>query len=225
MRAMAAPVRLAVVELAARAAMHSHHLHAGLFGAAGKQGRIERIFVPAETHLYGDRHIDRTDDRVDQRQRMIEVEHQSRPGIAARHLLGRTTHVDVDDVGALAHGDARGFGHVRRFPAGKLDHMDRQAGMADADVEAGPALGQFAARDHFGHDQSCAMLVGAFAKRFVCNAGHRRQKHAIADFDAAYLKRFGQNGHITHAQKPSRFPCCIITRQVGIGAQRAMTSH
>ena len=69
---------------------------------------------------------------------VVEVAHQRRAGIAAGHLLGRAAHVDVDDVGALARGDARGLGHVARLAAGKLHHMDRQAGMADARRRALP---------------------------------------------------------------------------------------
>ena len=43
-------------------------------------------------------------------------------------------------------------------------------------------LGEFAARHHFGHDQTGAMPMGAQPERLVGNARHRRQEDAIADF-------------------------------------------
>jgi len=66
-----APVGLALIELAARAAMHGHHPDAGLFGAARQHRRVERAFVPTKPHLDRHRHRNGADHRLDQRQRMI----------------------------------------------------------------------------------------------------------------------------------------------------------
>ena len=48
-----------------------------------------------------------------------------------------------------------------------------------------PALDEFAARHHLGHDQPGAVPIGAQAERLVGDARHRRQENAVADFDAA----------------------------------------
>ena len=61
-----APIGLALVELAARAAMHGDHLHAGSFRAARQLRRVERAIVPAEPHLQRHRHLHRGDRRLDQ---------------------------------------------------------------------------------------------------------------------------------------------------------------
>ena len=120
------PVGRALVELAARAAMHRDEADAGRFGAARKLGRIARIVVPAEPHLQRDRHADRADGRVDQGQRMIEIAHQRRAGLLAGHVLGRAAHVDVDDVGAGAFRDARALRHPVRLAAGELHDVEPQ---------------------------------------------------------------------------------------------------
>ncbi len=189
-----APVGLALIELAARAAVHRHHADARLLGTACEDWRVECAFVPAEPHLDRHRHLDRANHGLDQRQRMVEVAHQGRAGTAAGDLLGRAAHVDIDDVRPLAGGYTRAFSHMCCLAAGELHHMDGQAGMPYAQVEAGPALGEFAACHHFGHDQPSAMRMGALAERLVCNTRHRREEHAIADFHAADVERRGQFG-------------------------------
>ena len=65
------PVGAAIVELAARAAMHRHHGDAGGLGPAGEFRRIHRPLVPAEPHLQRHRNGARRDGRLDQRQRMV----------------------------------------------------------------------------------------------------------------------------------------------------------
>ena len=106
-RANRGPVRTALVELAAGAPMHGDEAHARLLGAARQFRRVDRAIIPAEPHLERDRHRDRADRGFDQRQRVIEIAHQRRAGLAAGHVPRRTTHVDVDDVGASRFGDPR----------------------------------------------------------------------------------------------------------------------
>ena len=65
-RAHRAPIGFALVELAAGAAMHRDHLHAGGFGAARQFRRVARAIVPAEPHLQRHRHLHGGDRRLDQ---------------------------------------------------------------------------------------------------------------------------------------------------------------
>ena len=106
-----APVGLALVELAARAAMHRNQLHAGGLRAARQFRRVERAIVPAEPHLQRHRHFHRRYRRLDQPQGVVEIAHQRRAGLAAGHVARRTAHVDIDDVGAGGFGDPRALRH------------------------------------------------------------------------------------------------------------------
>lgn len=98
-------------------------------GAAGDIRRIDGVFVPAEPHLQRHRHVDRIDRRLDQRERMIGIAHQRRAGITARYLLGRASHIDIDDAGAVIGRDLRRLGHEMRLTPGKLHHMRNHAGI------------------------------------------------------------------------------------------------
>ena len=103
--------------------------------------------------------------------------------------------------------------------------MDGQARMTYAQVEAGPALGEFAACHHFGHDQARAMRMGASPERLVGDTRHRREEYAIADFHAADVERRGQFGQVNHAQKPSTSIRCTFSSHISHNVQRGMTSH
>jgi hypothetical protein len=97
--------------------------------------------------------------------------------------------------------------------------------MADAQVAACPALGKLTACHHLGYDQPSAMRVGALPERLVGYSRHRRQKHAIADFDSANVERSRQFAQFSHAQKPSIFILCSFSSQNGGNVQRGMTPH
>ena len=152
-RAHRAPIRLALVELAAGAAMHGDHLHAGGFRAARQFRRVERAIVPAEPHLQRHRHFHRRDRRLDQFERVIEIAHQRRAGLAAGHMTCRATHVDVDDVGAGGFRDPRALRHPLGLAAGELNHMRADAGRLAAQPRHRPAVDEFVAGGHLGHDQ------------------------------------------------------------------------
>ena len=94
-RAYRHPIGAALVELAAGAAMHRNEPHAGCFRAPRQFGRVAQSIIPAEPHLQSDRHPHRADHRLDQSERMIEITHQRRAGLAAGDVARRTTHVDV----------------------------------------------------------------------------------------------------------------------------------
>ncbi len=117
--------------------MDRYHLHAGDFGAPRQFGRVQEGIIPAQPGFQRDRHRDRTDNRLDQRQRVIEVFHQGRsacPRAAGTgHLLGRAPHVDVDDLRAVRLNHPRGLGHPMGLAPGKLHR-----GIGDAKPQLRP---------------------------------------------------------------------------------------
>jgi hypothetical protein len=98
--------------------VHGNHLHAGLFCAACQLGRVERAIVPAKPHLQRHWNFHRRDRGFDQGERMIEIAHQCRAGLAAGDMARRTAHVDVDDVGAGGFRNARALRHPMRLATG-----------------------------------------------------------------------------------------------------------
>ncbi len=122
-RADRRPIGAALVELAAGAAMHRNEPHAGCLRAPRQFGRVTQSIIPAEPHLESDRHPHRADHRLDQAERMIEIAHQRRAGLAAGDVARRTTHVDVDDGRAEVFGNARALLHPAGLATGDLHHM------------------------------------------------------------------------------------------------------
>ena len=85
---------------------------------------------------------------------MIEVAHQRRARLPVGHVLGRAAHVDVDDLGARALGDARALRHPVRLTTGKLHDMDAGALSFGAQHGVAVAFDQKFARGHFGDDKA-----------------------------------------------------------------------
>ena len=106
----------------------------------------------------------------------LHVLQQRRAGPHVAHLLGRATHVDVDDLRAMIDVEARGPGQHGRIVAGNL-HRDRirfagvihalarLVGMPQARVGSG----------HFRHRQTGAHALAQLAEGLVGDAGHGRQ--------------------------------------------------
>ena len=155
-RADRRPIGRPFVELAARAPVDGDHANARRLGAPRQIGRIQQVVVPTQPGFQRDRHADRTHHRLDQRQRMIQIFHQRRPGIAADHLLGRAAHVDVDDPRALPFGQFRRFGHPMRFTSRQLHRC-----VFGSEPQFGPrphtglGLDHFLAGHHFRHHKPC----------------------------------------------------------------------
>src|SRR5260221_7910392 len=123
-RADGDPVRVSVVELTARTTMNRYELDAGRLGATRKFRRVDGGRIPTQSHLQGDRNLHGRHRRIDQAQRVIEIAHECRTGSPVDDLLRGTTHIDVDDVGALGFGDTGAFGDPMCFTASKLHYMD-----------------------------------------------------------------------------------------------------
>jgi hypothetical protein len=164
------PIGVALVELAARAAMHGDHTHARLFCAAGEFRRVDRLMVPAEPHLQRHRHRDGGDGGFNQRERMIEVAHQRRSRLPVGHVLGRAAHVDVDHGGAGGFRDARALAHPVRFASGKLHHMHADALTLGAQDRVAVALHQIFTGGHFGNHQTGTETGDQTAERGIGHA-------------------------------------------------------
>ena len=160
-----APIGVALVELAAGAAVHRNHLHARGLRAARQFRRVERAIVPAEPHLQRHRHLHRRYRRLDQSQRVIEIAHQRRTGLAARHMARRTAHIDIDDFGAGGFGDPRAFRHPSGLAARELNDMRTYSGRLASQPRHRPAIDEIVAGGHFGNDESGAQEPRPDAER------------------------------------------------------------
>ena len=210
------PVRAALVELAARAAVHGDHADAGGLRAARKLGRVDRIVVPAEPHLQRHRHRDRADRRLDQRQRMIEIAHQRGARLPVGHVLRRAAHVDVDDFGARGFGDARALRHPVRLAAGKLHDVRAGALAFHPQHGVGAAFDQRVARGHLRDDEAGAELRHEPAERCIGDAGHRREQNRILHCNIADAESRDRTGD-------SSEPClsrCLFTLCIRIRRSR-----
>ena len=154
------PVGMAVVELAAGTAVHGDKRDARLFGAARQIGRVERGVVPAKPHFQRHRNLDRRHDCLDQGERMVEIAHQRRTGLAVGDVFGRAAHVDVDDLGAARLGDARAFGHPLRLAARDLHDVVSDAVPFGAKARIALALRERRAGHHLGDDEAGAQHRG-----------------------------------------------------------------
>ena len=120
---------------------------------------------------------------------MIEVAHQRRAGLPVGDVLGRTAHVDVDDLGARAFGDARALRHPARLAAGKLDNVDADTLSFGAQHSIAAAFDQRIACGHFGDDKTGAKLRYQTTKRGIGDARHRRQHDVIPHCNGADAER------------------------------------
>ena len=120
---------------------------------------------------------------------MIEIAHQRRAGRPIGDLLGRATHVDVDDVCTLSLGDAGAFRHPSGLAAGELHYVDTDALSLAAHACLTLALRQAGTGGHFRDHQSRAVLFREPAEGRVGNARHRRQNHTVRHLHRSDLQR------------------------------------
>ena len=102
--------------------------------------------------------------------------HQAAPGVVLRDLGDRTSHVDVDDVGAHAFDDLGGGRHLLGIAAEDLDR-DGTLFLGVLRILEGPidAADEPFRRHHLGDDQTAAAVaLDEAAERRVGHAGHRR---------------------------------------------------
>ena len=178
-RAHRIPIGGAGIELAAGAAMHGDELHARRLRPPRQFRRIDGAIVPAEPHFQGYGNVDRGNGRVDQRDRMVEVPHQRRAGLAIGDMLGGAPHIDVDDLGALRGRNASALGHPPGFAACELHHMVADPRGFQPQPSIALSCSKRRAGRHFGDDETGAEPCRHAAERGIGNAGHGRQQHRI----------------------------------------------
>ena len=179
----------AAIALLTRTAMHRDHRDAGAFSAPRQAQGIALAVAPAGAHLQRHRHAvwcaglhHGIDDG--QRQRLVLHQRRARPLFA--HLLGRATHIDVDDLRATIDVVSRRFGHHGRLGASDL-HRDG----LDLAIVVGPARGlercpQVLARSHHLTDGiTRTEPLAQLTKRPVGHARHRGDKKVIRQFEFA----------------------------------------
>ena len=173
------PIGGAVVELATGASVDGDELDPRSLGAAREIGRVHGRGVPAKPHFQSHRNLNRGDRRLDQSECMIKVAHERRAGRPIGDLLGRATHVDIDNVGALRLGNPGALSHPMRLASGKLDDVDIDAPAVAAHRCLPFAPDKAGTCRHFGHDQAGAQFLSQPPERRIGNSGHRRQEHAV----------------------------------------------
>ena len=110
------PVRLAAVELLARAAVHGDGVDARGLGAPCELDDVYVLLVPAHAHLDGHGHLHRAADGREDALRLFRLAHE-RGALAVLDDLRRgATHVEVEDVGRAERLDVacRLGRHLRR---------------------------------------------------------------------------------------------------------------
>ena len=144
------------------------------------------------------------------RRGMVEVAHQRRTRLAACHVAGGATHVDVDDVGARGLGDPRAFCHPVRLAAGKLNDVRSAARGLAAEHGHRPPAHEVVAGGHFGNDEPCPQRFGKAAETalsVIPDIGARRTRLAIGISPTVNDLRSdnaGSVGFVLMAQKPLR---------------------
>ena len=174
---------VALVPLFAGAAVHRDHLHTSVLCGQGNRQGVFMALTPAGAHLERDWDVGRSaglHHRINDGQRQRFVLHERGSGPFVADLLGRAAHVDVNDLRATVHVEARGLRHHRGVGARDL-HRNR----ARLAVVVGAARGlecvpQIRAGSHHLADRiACTQPFAQLAKRAVRHTGHGRDKQIV----------------------------------------------
>ncbi len=183
--------------------MDGDKCNAGRLGAARQFRRIAAAVIPAQPHFQRNRHFDGPHHRFDQTERVIQIAHQRRSGLAVGDVLGGAAHVDIDDRGAGGFRDAGAFGHPMRFAAGELDDVPTATLALDAPLGTALARGKCRTSGHFRDDQTRTQRLDLTPKWGVGDAGHWRQKHRIryphrpdSEKSPEFWRQMGGEGHM-----------------------------
>ena len=188
------PVRLAAVELLARAAVHGDGVDARGLGAPCELDDVYVLLVPAHAHLDGHGHLHRAADGREDALRLFRLAHE-RGALAVLDDLRRgAAHVEIEDVGRAERLDVacRLGRHLRRIR--KDLHRERPlAGLRGEHRERAliPEMDALA-RYHLRVAERAAHLVRDDAVGRIRDARHRREENGRleaerADADAPYI--------------------------------------
>jgi len=101
---------------------------------------------------------------------VIEIAHQRRTGLAAGHVAGGATHIDIDDFGPTGFGDTRAFRHPFGLATRELDDVRPYSGCLASQQRHRPAIDEIIAGCHFGNDESGPERSRETPKRRIGNA-------------------------------------------------------
>jgi hypothetical protein len=148
---------------------------------------------------------------------MIEIAHQRRSRLAAGDMARRTTHVDVDDVGAGGFSDPRSFAHEARLAAGELHDMRANAGRFAAQPRNCPAPHQIVACSHFRDHESRTQPLRQTSEGGIGHPRHGRKKSRVGEFNIANFQRLraqiSRAGHIrlvVYDRRPIANAVCLF---------------
>ena len=182
------PIRPALVELAPGSPVNRNQADALGFRPPRQFRRIEAGFIPAKPHLHRDRDANGANGCSDQVDRMAEVAHERRARQAPRHALGRTTHVDVDEIGTVCLREPRRLRQILRSAPGNLHRMQSPAASSSPNLAFGFAARQTGGRHHFADRQRRSLFGSGSPHSGICDAGHWGEERAPAQQQGANPK-------------------------------------
>jgi hypothetical protein len=129
---------------------------------------------------------------------------QRRSGIDIADLLGRATHIDVDDVRAAIHVVARGLGHHFGVGAGDLDHLrlDFAVVVAAAQRLLRPPEKRIG-RHHLRHRHARAQALAEAAEGPIGHPRHRRDNEIVPELDRSDFQVAGFDGRFPRRARSS----------------------
>jgi hypothetical protein len=123
---------------------------------------------------------------------MIEIAHERAARQLAGDLTGRAAHIDVDQIGAQARGDAGALLHPMRLAAGKLDSERAQLTARGTAHDVGALTDQLLAGDHLRHDEAGPQAMCDAAERQIghpdIGAGGRGWREVTSDIEGGFAR-------------------------------------
>lgn len=160
--------------------MHGEGADAGVFSDFRNAQCIAVVMVPAGADFQGDRDRHGGNHRSKDLGDQALVAHQRRTGGLVADLLGRTTHVDVDDLCAKLNVGTRGIGQHLRVGAGDLNAAWFVFVAMNEPLLGLAALPQAGvAGNHLGNCHARAQPPAQAAKGLIGDAGHGREDQGI----------------------------------------------
>src|SRR5712692_9162241 len=165
----------------ARAAVQGQQLHAAVFGDLRDVQSVLVAHVPTGAELQRDGYIHRLHYGLENMPDQGLVLEERGPGQGVADFLRRAAHVDVDDLRAPLHVEARGLGHHDRVGPCDL-HRDRLdfAFVIGAAARFLATPQQRVRGDHLGYGEARTELLAQLPEGAIRDPGHRRDKKIIA---------------------------------------------